>query len=210
MPAISPVRAANVATHAWTKLHWNCELNFWDLWVPFMHGPTWSDLVNHCPYLICTSCEWPAVISKTQTRIKLPHDLQLQSSLLWVADAALWQSDLHWPSRASRYRSLWDIWIRSFKIYGKWMVQPSKHTRAYAQWSHTSVGLAQAPPNYHNVVFVYGLFVWAWANPTLHCTYACWVACLLVWTANFKWVYSNISQRLNIHMHFSLAEHKCF
>ena len=35
---------------------------------------------------------------------------------------------------------LWNIWIRSFKIYGK-------YTHTSAQCSHTSVGLAQARPN---------------------------------------------------------------
>ena len=131
MPAISPARAANVATHAWTKLHWNHELNFWHLWVPFMHGPTWSDPVNHCPYWVCTVCERPAVVSKAQTKIRLPRVLKLQSSSLWVADAALWQSDFHWPSNASQYRSLWNIWMRSFKIYCKWSVQASKHTHVH-------------------------------------------------------------------------------
>ena len=33
------------------------------------------------------------------------------------------------------------------KIFGKWSVQASKHTHACAQWSHASVGLAQARPN---------------------------------------------------------------
>ena len=37
--------------------------------------------------------------------------------------------------------------MRSFKIYGKWSVQASKHTHARAQCSHASVGLAQARPN---------------------------------------------------------------
>ena len=41
--------------------------------------------------------------------------------------------------------------MHSFKIYGKWSVQASKqsskHTHACAQWSHASVGLAQARPN---------------------------------------------------------------
>jgi len=36
-------------------------------------------------------------------------------------------------------------------IYGKWSVQASKqaskHTHARVQWSHASVGLAQARPN---------------------------------------------------------------
>ena len=86
---------------------------------------------------------------EAQIRIKLPHVLQLQSSSLWVANAALWQSGLHWPSHASQYRSSWNIWMRSIKIYGKWSVQASKqaniHTRA--QCSHASVGLAQARPN---------------------------------------------------------------
>ena len=36
---------------------------------------------------------------------------------------------------------------RSFKIFGKWSVQASKHTHARVQWSHASVGLAQARPN---------------------------------------------------------------
>ena len=72
---------------------------------------------------------------------------QLQSSSLQVADAALQQSGLHWPSHASRYQSSWNIWIRSFKIYGKWSVQASKHTHALLQCSHASVGLAQARPN---------------------------------------------------------------
>ena len=43
--------------------------------------------------------------------------------------------------------------MRLFKIYGKWSVQASKpaskHTDTHAQCSHTSVGLAQACPNYH-------------------------------------------------------------
>ena len=89
---------------------------------------------------------------QAQIRIKLPCMLQLQSSLLRVADAALWQSGFNWPSHTSRYRSLWNIWMRSFKIYGKWSVQAnkqaSKHTHTHAQCSHASVGLTQARPNY--------------------------------------------------------------
>ena len=44
----------------------------------------------------------------------------------------------------------WNIWMRSFKVYRKWLVQASKHiyTHTRAQWSHASVGLAQAHPNY--------------------------------------------------------------
>ena len=42
------------------------------------------------------------------------------------------------------------IYTRSFKIYGIWP-QASKHTHARAQCSHTSVGLAQAHPNYLSV-----------------------------------------------------------
>ena len=45
-------------------------------------------------------------------------------------------------------QSSWNIWMRSFKVYGKWSVQARKHTQACAQWSHTSLGLAQARPNY--------------------------------------------------------------
>ena len=89
---------------------------------------------------------------EAQIRIKLPRVLQLQSSSLRVADAALWQSGFNWPSHASRYRSSWNIWMHSFKIYGKWSVQAnkqaSKHTHARAQCSHASVGLTQARPNY--------------------------------------------------------------
>ena len=39
-------------------------------------------------------------------------------------------------------------WNRIFKISGMWSVHASKHTHARAQWSHASVGLAQARPNY--------------------------------------------------------------
>jgi len=43
-------------------------------------------------------------------------------------------------------------WNRIFKISGMWSVHASKqaykHTHAHAQWSHASVGLAQARPNY--------------------------------------------------------------
>ena len=36
----------------------------------------------------------------------------------------------------------------SFRIYGRWLVQASKHRYTCAQCCHTSVGLAQARPNY--------------------------------------------------------------
>ena len=51
----------------------------------------------------------------------------------------------------ARYWSSWNIWMRSFEIYGKWSVQASKQasidTHTCAQCSHASVGLAQARPN---------------------------------------------------------------
>ena len=47
--------------------------------------------------------------------------------------------------------SSWNIWMRWFKIYGKWSVQTSVdrqiYTHTHAQCSHASVGLAQARPN---------------------------------------------------------------
>ena len=51
--------------------------------------------------------------------------------------------------------------MRSFEIYDKWSVQAnkqaskqaSKHTHARAQCSHTSVGLAQARPNYLQILY---------------------------------------------------------
>jgi len=42
--------------------------------------------------------------------------------------------------------------IHWFKIFGKWLVAPSKHTHPCAQWSHASVGLAQACPNYDAII----------------------------------------------------------
>ena len=45
-------------------------------------------------------------------------------------------------------RSSWNIWMHSCKVYGKWSVQARKYTQACVQWSHDSVGLAQARPNY--------------------------------------------------------------
>ena len=67
MPAISPARAANVATHACTKLY----NDFLCLWVPFTPcttGSTWSDL-NHCPYLLClwAACRWWSVEAQTRS-----------------------------------------------------------------------------------------------------------------------------------------------
>ena len=49
----------------------------------------------------------------------------------------------------TRYRSSWNIWMCSFKVYGKWSVDSCTHThtRTGAQSSHASVGLAQAHPN---------------------------------------------------------------
>ena len=43
-----------------------------------------------------------------------------------------------------------NIWIRSFKIYSKWLVQASKHTHTRVQCSHSNVGLAQARPKYYH------------------------------------------------------------
>ena len=44
--------------------------------------------------------------------------------------------------------SLWNIWMRSFEIYGKWSVQTSIDTHTHAQWGHASMGLTQARPNH--------------------------------------------------------------
>ena len=43
----------------------------------------------------------------------------------------------------TRYRSSWNIWMRSFKVYGKWSVHSCIHTRV-----RNAVTLAQARPNY--------------------------------------------------------------
>ena len=76
----------------------------------------------------------------------MPCVLQLQSSQLQVTDAALCH----------------ELDLRNIKVraYLKFLVsgrskqaikQSSKHTHACAQWSHASVGLAQARPNYFSL-----------------------------------------------------------
>ena len=77
----------------------------------------------------------------------------------------------------ARYRSLWNIWMRSFEIYSKWSVQANKqaskqtYTHTRAQCSHASVGLAQARPNYldfhpHLHPFGGSLVSSVWCNQT--------------------------------------------
>ena len=48
--------------------------------------------------------------------------------------------------------SLWNIWMRSFKLYGKWLVQISITHKRAQYCSHASVGLAQARPKYLHVL----------------------------------------------------------
>ena len=51
----------------------------------------------------------------------------------------------HWPSHVSCtwYQSSWSIWMRSFDIYGQWLVPTNIDTHTHAQSSHTSVGSPQ-------------------------------------------------------------------
>ena len=84
-----------------------------------------------------------ATLSKQQAAdLLLCHSIQLHSD-----------SSPSLASHASCGSSL-NIWMRSFKVYGKWSVQASKQasidTHTCAQYSHASVGLAQARPNYYN------------------------------------------------------------
>ena len=47
----------------------------------------------------------------------------------------------------------------SFEIYGKWSVQASIDTHTHAQYSHASVGLAQAHPNDVPLALFFRIFV---------------------------------------------------
>ena len=146
MPATYPARAANVATHAWTKLYtesWAKLLMFMSTTIyarPYLMRPRQSTTIH---IFVLPVSKLPSSV-QAQIRIKLPRVLQLQLFSLQVANAASWQSGLHWPSHAhaSRYWSSWNIWMCSFKIYDKWLVQASKHAHAHAQCSHASVGNA--------------------------------------------------------------------
>ena len=76
------------------------------------------------------------------------------------------------------FQSSWNVWMRSFNIYGMWSVQASKHTHACAQWSHASVGLAQARPKQE----VDWLLRWVAVESLTHyrCVHTLWRLCLVV------------------------------
>ena len=91
MPAISPARAGNVATHAWTKLYkWSQEFNSRYLSsIHTMHDwllHAWSDH-NHCPYLyrLWVACHWSV---EEQTR-SIPRNML--SAWNW----SLWKNWMH-------------------------------------------------------------------------------------------------------------------
>ena len=64
---------------------------------PYLKRPRQSTTVH---IFVLPVSGLPSLV-EAQIRIKVPHVLQLQSSLLQVADAALYQSGFHWPSHAS-------------------------------------------------------------------------------------------------------------
>ena len=98
-----------------------------------MHGPYLKRLqpLSILTYLaLVVACRWWLV--EAQTRIKLPHVLQLQSTRL------------HWPLMLHNI----DLHgIFECEIYGKWLVQASIDTHTPVQCSHASVGLAQTHPS---------------------------------------------------------------
>ena len=66
MPAISPARAANVATHAWTKLYTEIMSKISDVYEYglCMALPEATPAVNPRPYF-CTACERPAIVGRS-------------------------------------------------------------------------------------------------------------------------------------------------
>ena len=136
MPAISPARAANVVTYAWTKL--DVEImslisGIWVLFMPCMTGSTASPEVTSITVHICTSCEWPCRwwLVEAQTRSKLPHVLQLHSGLPMLHSGSSAHNMLRGWDRSS-----WNIGMRSFKIYGIWP-QASKQTSIHPHFHNT-------------------------------------------------------------------------
>ena len=137
MPAISPARAANVATHVWTKLY--DEIMSWisDVWVSFMPcmtGSTWSR--PQCPYLYCLwgTCRWWSVDAQPEVSCHACFNFAPGSRCCTQAVVCFVHD---WD------RSSINIWLRSFRY-----VAASKHVNTLPQCSPASVGLAQARPNY--------------------------------------------------------------
>ena len=96
MPVISPARAA---IFAMTKLH--AQIMSWVSSVYECRSctkilPEATSTIMHKFKPLRAGCCWSSVA--VQTMIKLPCVLQLQSSSLRVAEAALWLCSLHQPS----------------------------------------------------------------------------------------------------------------
>ena len=117
---------------------------------------TWSDLNPACIlnlYSLRAACCWWLVCSchdKQEVSCRACFNLSRLRSGCWRCSLAV---GLHCPS-PTLVLSAWymrtlnfrEIFKCAFKIYGIWP-QASKHTHALPQFSHASVGLAQAHPN---------------------------------------------------------------
>ena len=152
MPAFSPARAANVATHAWlsfTPKSWGKFLVFMSAiyaW-PFS---AWSDL-NHRPlYLLWAACRWWLV--EAQTKIKFHHMCFNFSHLCSRSPT------LHWPwpcFMISIFRNTWMLTFHHRDIFEcahlKFVVsgqskQTSIHTVMHVQCCRVSVGSPRLAP----------------------------------------------------------------
>ena len=139
MPAISPARVANVASHGWTKLY--NEIMRWISGVYeccSCHGwlaSTWSDL-NHCPYSyrLWAACRWWSVEYKPKESCYTCFNFCCLCS-----GSPTLHSDSSCMLRVLD-QSLWNIWMHSFQIYGVWP-QASKHVRTWTHF-HNAVLLA--------------------------------------------------------------------
>ena len=95
--------------------------------------------------------------SKSELLCVLPmHSTWIVFALaLFHADPAVWQQPFTLILTAGLaevhvgvyIQSSWNIWMRWFKISGKWSVQACIDTHTRVQCSHASVGLAQARPS---------------------------------------------------------------
>ena len=125
MPAISPARAANMATHAWIKLY--TEIN---------HQGSPQTTTFHIKFVPSVSILPSSVEAQTSATLALTSvifTLGPRHCTLTVA--------LHWPSHASRCE-IFECAHLKFTVSGQ-----SIDTHMRVQCSRASVGLAQAHPN---------------------------------------------------------------